>query len=644
MGLEISGERTGHYQSRFLFCYLAVFLFFSLVVGRLFYLQILKGKLFWGFSQVNTMKEIRIPASRGVIYDRNHVAIAENRPSFDLVVIPQHVDDIEQVKSSLKRIADIDPALIEAKWGKNRKRLPSYFPIVIATDIPYDKAVRIRAAKSLDYDPAEGIDLRAVDVVARPLRSYPEGPLAATTLGYIGEISEKDLVRYQQEDPGHYVMGDVIGTTGLERYWEKTLKGADGYVQKIVDAVGRELQSDELSSLLTQQDATPGDNLVLTIDGRLQKFAEDRFEGKSGALVALDPRNGEILAIVSVPSYDPSALVSNISHDYWAELATDPRHLLLNRPIQGAYAPGSTFKIITAIAALEEGVLKPDEKINCAGGLHYGDHFFKCGGHHGAITIASALPASCDTFFYQLGLRLGVDRIAKYAHMFKLGMKTGIDIDGEKTGTIATAEWKKRVFKQDWQPGENISIAIGQGYDALTPLQNAMVIAQVASGHILKPHLLKDVEDDEGNILKAPDVFQEERLPISDKTMEIVRKGLLGVVESPIGTAHRIKSDRVKIAGKTGTAQVISEEGKAKVKGMNTGDHAWFVAFAPFDDPRIAVASIVEHGGFGATVSAPIVRDVIEKYLELQGVIQKKDAESARPVKKKISEENKIPD
>lgn len=627
MGLEISGERTGHYQGRFVFCYLAVFLFFSAVFARLLYLQVLKGQLFWGFSQEHTMKEIRIPASRGVIYDRNHLPIAENRPSFDLTVIPQHVEDIERVKASLQDIADVAPSLIDAtwgaKWGKGRKKAPSYVPLVIASDIPYDQAVKIRAAKSLEYDPAEGIDLQAVDVVARPLRSYPQGPIAATTLGYIGEISEKDLARFQKEEPGRYVLGDMIGAAGLERTWEKILKGEDGYVQKIVDAVGRELQSDELSSLLTQRDARPGENLVLTIDSRLQRFAEQRFEGKSGALVALDPNNGDVLAMVSVPAYDPSALVSNVSHGYWAEIATSPKHLLLNRAIQGAYPPGSTYKVVMAVAALEEGVLKVDEKLYCPGGLKYGDHFFKCGGHHGAISILSALPASCDTFFYQMGLRLGVDRIAKYAHLFKLGMKTGIDVEGEKTGTIPTAEWKKRVFKEDWQTGENISIAIGQGYDALTPLQNALVIAQVASGRVLRPHLLKTIEDDEGRILKEAEPQSGEKLPVSEETLEVVRKGLLGVVEGPTGTARRVRSPYFKMAGKTGTAQVISEEGKARARGINTEDHAWFVAYAPPEDPRIAVATVVEHGGFGAVAAAPIVRDVIEKYLELEGVINK---------------------
>lgn len=623
MPLELSGDRTGRFEHKFLFCFLVVFLFFALVFTRLVYLQVIRGQFFRVFSAEHTMKEIRIPAPRGVIYDRNHIPLTQNRPSFDLVIVPQHVDDIERVKDSLRRVADIDPALVDQKWGKERKRAPSYFPLVLASDIPYDKAIKIRTAKSLDADPEEGIDLSAVDIVARPLRSYPQGSIAATTMGYVGEISEKTLRKVQKEEPGRYVMGDVIGAAGIERYREKFLRGRDGYVQRIIDAVGREIVDDELAELLTQREAEHGRNLVLTIDGRLQKFAQERFQGKPGALVAIDPRNGDVLAIVSVPSYDPEALVSNISHTYWGELVSDPRNLLLNRATQGAYPPGSTYKIVTAIAGLEEGVIKPDSKLICRGGLQFGNRFFKCWrkGGHGAISVHDALASSCDAFFYQVGLKLGVDRLAKYAHMFKLGLKTGVDLDGEKAGTIPTSEWKKKVFKQEWQAGENISIAVGQGYDTLTPLQNALLIAQVGSGRRLQPRLLKAVEDDEGAVIEQVKGGGDEgALPISAETLKVIREGLLDVVESGIGTAHRSKSPHFKMAGKTGTAQVISEEGKARARGINTEDHAWFVAYAPYDDPRIGVAAIVEHGGFGASAAAPIVKDVIEKYLELEGI------------------------
>ncbi|HSA58123.1 MAG TPA: penicillin-binding protein 2 [bacterium] len=639
MPLELSTERRTHFEGRYVFCYLVILLFFSAATARLFYLQVVRGRNFLAFSAVHTMKEIRMPASRGVIFDRNRRPIAQNRPSFDLSVVPQEIVDIEGVKKTLRTFAQVDPELVEQKWAKNKKS-PSYFPIPVASDIPYDTAVRIRTAKSLEpdaSDPEGGFDFRGVEVGARPLRSYPQGPIAAATLGYIGEISEKELARVKKDQPGRYVLGDLVGASGLERTWEWLLKGRDGYQQKIVDAVGREVQNEDLASLLTEEESVHGSNLILTLDSRLQKFAEDRFEGKSGALVALDPNDGEILAMVSVPSYDPGELVANVSHNYWAKLVTDPGNLLLNRATQGAYPPGSTFKLVTALAALEEGIIGPNDRIGCSGGLKYGKRFFKCWnkGGHGAISVERAIAESCDTFFYQMGLKLGVDRLAKYANLFGLGLRTGIDLEGEKPGLIPTAEWKKRVFKQDWQPGENISISVGQGYDTATPLQNALMVSEMATGRKIVPHLLKAVEGADGLMERPPLPGEGEPLPVSPKNLEIVRKGMLGAVQSPGGTAHRLASKTFQMAGKTGTAQVISEEGKARARGINTEDHAWFVAYAPVEGPRIAVAAIVEHGGFGASAAAPIVRDVIEKYLDFQGLLPKKEEKQAAPKKGK---------
>lgn len=574
------------------------------------------------------MKEIRIPASRGIIFDRNRVPIAQNRPSFDLTIVPQEIVDIDKAKKTLQTFADVEPDVVEEVWERTR-RTPSYFPVVVASDIPYDMAARIRTAKSLDPEPSEDEDFRGIEVSVRPLRSYPQGAILGTTLGYVGEISEKHLARMKKEEPGRYVLGDLVGASGVEKTWEGFLKGWDGYEQKIVDAVGREIQNDDLASFLTEQEPVHGVNLILTLDSRLQRFAEERFEDKAGALVALDPWNGEILAIVSAPSYDPASLVSNVTHDSWAKIVSDPRNLLFNRPIQGAYPPGSTYKLITALAGLEEKVIRPDEKIRCGGGLKFGKRFFRCWnkGGHGAISVERAIAESCDTFFYQVGLRLGVDRLAKYANLLGLGLKTGIDLEGERSGLIPTSEWKKRVFKQDWQPGENISISVGQGYDTVTPLQNAMMAAEMATGRKIIPHLIRAVEDGEGIVEREPLPGEGEMLPVSPQNLEIVRKGMLGAVHGAGGTARRIASKEFKMAGKTGTAQVISEEGKARVRKakINTEDHAWFVAYAPVDNPRIAVAVIVEHGGFGAAAAAPIVRDVVQKYLDLHGLLPKKE-------------------
>lgn len=631
MSLDFSENKGSDLQPRFSVCLVVILVFFVIVTLRLFYLQVVRGPYYRAFSAIHTMKEIRIPATRGVIFDRHHIPIAENRPSFDLAIVPQHVKDLTAVKKTLQKLAQVDPDLVDQKW-KEGNRQPRFYPVVLVKDIPYEKAVQIRTMQSVDslpvaslhfaerLDDSDPLDLRGVEVIVQPLRSYPQGPIAATTLGYINEISEKDLIRSQKEKGSRYVSGDLVGAFGLEKYWEKFLKGQDGYDQKVVDAVGREIVNEDVAEFLGREEARHGNNLVLTIDSRLQKIAEEKFQGKSGSLVALDPRNGEVLVLVSLPSYDPEKLVSNVSDSFWSELVSDSRHLLLNRAIQGTYPPGSTYKIVTAIAALEEGVIKENDTIPCAGGMQFGGRFFKCWRHggHGAISVHRAIAESCDTFFYQVGLRLGVDRIAKYAHRLGLGSKTGIDLDGEKNGTIPTREWKKRFFKEEWQPGENLSIAVGQGYDTETPLQNALMVARVALGKAIKPHLLMSIEDEEEKILKQPDVKAPELLPISQKTFEIVRAGMLDTVESPGGTAHGSRSQFFKMAGKTGTAQVISEEGKARARGINTGDHAWFVVYAPYEDPHIAVAVIVEHGGFGASAAAPIAKAVIEKYMQLK--------------------------
>ncbi len=619
MSLDFSEKKGEVLQPRFSVCLIVILLFFGIVTLRLFYLQVVRGHYYRAFSAIHTMKEIRIPATRGVVFDRNHIPIAENRPSFDLAIIPQHIQDLEAVKKTLQKLIQIDPSLVDQKW-KEGNRQPRFYPVVLTADISYEKAVQIRTIKSVESDDGDPLDLRGVEVIVRPLRSYPQGSMASTPLGYINEISEKDLVRFQREEPGRYVSGGLVGASGLEKFWEKFLKGQDGYDQKVVDAVGREIVNEDVAEFLGREEAIHGNNLVLTIDSRLQKLAEEKFQGKSGSLVALDPRNGEVLAMVSLPSYDPSKLVSHVTGSFWSELISDTRHLLLNRAIQGTYPPGSTFKIVTAIAALEEGVIKENENIPCAGGLQFGGRFFKCWRHggHGAISVHRAIAESCDTFFYQVGLRLGVDRIAKYAHILGLGSKTGIDLDGEKNGTIPTSAWKKRLFKEEWQPGENLSIAVGQGYDTETPIQNALMVARVALGKAVTPHLMMSVEDEDGKILKKPELKEPASLTISQKTFEIVRAGMLDAIESAGGTAHGSRSPFFKMAGKTGTAQVISDEGKGHAYGINTGDHAWFVVYAPYEDPRIAVSVIVEHGGFGASAAAPIAKAVIEKYMQLK--------------------------
>lgn len=626
MPIDFSDSKSSERSRRVSFAFALVIFFFLTVIFRLFYLQIIKGDFYRTFSSIHTMKEIKIPSGRGIIFDRNHIPIAENRPSFDLVLIPQHVKNLEAVKNALMKIANISPESIDSRW-KETSRQPKFYPLTLATDITYDMAVKIRGLKvSQADDDIETMDLRGVEVVVRPLRSYPQGPIATNTLGYIAEISEKELSKKQKNEPGRYSMGDLVGAAGVEKYWESYLKGVDGYDLKIVDAAGREIDNEDVAIFREHRDSEHGKNVVLTIDSRLQKVAEEKYAGRAGGLVALDPRNGEILAMVSLPSYNPDHLASNVSHSLWADIVTDSRNLLLNRAIQGTYPPGSTYKVVTSIATLEEGVAKELDAISCPGGMQYGGRFFKCWrkGGHGSTSIHRAIAESCDTYYYQMSLKLGVDKIAKYAKMLGMGKPTEIDLDGEKSGLIPTSEWKKRVFKEEWQAGENLSISVGQGYDTATPLQNALMVAQVATGKKIKPHLLKHIETDEGDVVYTPKIPDSEMLPISSKTLEIVRAGMRDAIQSDGGTAHGIRTPDYEMAGKTGTAQVISEEGKSRAKGINTGDHAWFVVYAPYQDPQIAIGVIVEHGGFGASAAAPIARAVLDEFMKTRHLIPEK--------------------
>lgn len=602
--LDFSQEGVENFRYRFFFAYLFMGVFFLVVLARLFILQVIKGNELKVFSSDHTVKEIHLPAPRGVIFDRNKIPLVQSRPSFDLVMIRQYVKDINRLKDSLEQVVGLPPEFVAAKWEEIRKQA-AFYPLTLAADLPWDKVGRMRVAQSLpteDLKPLDGtdrdLDLRGVDIIPRPLRDYPN--TSASYLGYLTEVSPRDLEPQSKK----YNLGDLIGAAGLERYWEDHLRGVDGVHQRIVDAVGREVTNQEYLQYIHDRQPKPGKNLFLSIDSRLQEIAAKSFQ-KSGALVALSVEDGGVLAMVSHPSYDPKSL-QGLKGAQWQKLVSDPGKLFLNRAVQGTYPPGSTYKIITAIAALEEKVVTPGEKVNCAGGLQFGGRLFRCwnSGGHGPISLVDAIAQSCDSYFYTMGIRLGVDRLAKYATLLGLGKPTGIDLLGEKGGLIPTSQWKEKVFKTPWQPGENLSIAIGQGYDTVTPLGNALMVARVASGKMLVPHFVQR------EAARDP-------LPISEPTLQWVRKGLEQVVASPSGTAHRHLSTKFTMAGKTGTAQVVSNE--AKARGVqDKGDHALFVAYAPVDHPEIAVSVVVEHGGHGGTAAAPIAKAVIEKYFELK--------------------------
>ena len=536
-----------------------------------------------------------------------------------------------------KYLTQLSPEYLDKKW-QEAKKLPPFFPITIEDDVAYDVIAKLKVYHALGYHEGDHYDLRGVEVMAKPLRHYPMGDLMSPTLGYVREVSAKELSGYQKKYPGYYRLGDLVGANGLEKQWDPQLKGKDGYVQKVVDAVGREITTEDVVEFLRRERAVHGQHMMLTIDSRLQQIAENRFGDRAGGLVALNVSTGEILAFVSRPQFDPSVLVSHVTSDIWNKLVMDPGKPLLNRAYQAAYPPGSTYKIVTAIAGLEAHVVTPEEKIHCPGYLKFGNNVFRCwnSSGHGWMNLHDAIVRSCDVYFYTVGLRVGVDRLAQYANLLGLGKKTGIRLAGENAGLIPTQAWKERVRHEPWHPGENLSIAIGQGYDLVTPLQNALVVTQVANhGNPVSPYFVQFFEDPNGQKIAPPGEEIHGTLPIDKDHLTLIHNALIDVVNSPWGTARGSRLPEIIFGGKTGTSQVISERGKAiaRMKGSpgNFEDHAWFVAFAREGKPEIAVAVLVEHGGHGSSAAAPIARDFIAEYYRLYQLDHETDAVTLEP-------------
>lgn len=612
--MRLTQEYTADIEGRFKYATIAVLLLFLVVGGRLYFLQVIKGRFYHFFSTENSIKAIRLPAVRGMIFDRRGQVLVENRPSFTIVATPQYVVDPERMQGTLHRLLLIPREELADAWER-RKLMPSYQPLVIRADVSPDQVALLRARKTPWSDEQDADDLRGVDVEVRYQRSYPESNIATHVLGYVREIDPERLKR-SRELSGRYRMGDLVGVQGLEEVWDEMLRGADGYQERVVNAVGREVDYEGIASQLEDRPTVAGASLQLTIDRDLQELARDLFGTRKGAVVVIDVRTGGIRAMYSAPSYDLNRLAGPEGSAYWTEISADPEKPLLNRAIQGGYPPGSTYKVVNAVGALAEGVVRPDENLSCGGGLSFGGRVFHCWGVHGAISLHRAIVSSCDVYFYLTGLRLGVDRLAKYAHMLGLGKKTGVPIPGEKEGLIPTSEWKLKRFGIPWQEGETLSIAVGQGFDVETPIQNAMVAAHIANGgRKLDLHFVEaayDVDGEEVYRWKPPE--KEEVLPVDPKVLDLVRSGMVGVVAEPGGTGHRQSTRKVSMGGKTGTAQVIQFDSGVVCRGEKCRDHAWFIAFAPADAPEVAAAAVVEHGGFGASAAAPIVGEILERY------------------------------
>ncbi len=619
-------HRYKRLQSRLVYHYQFLILLFCGLVGRLYYLQIFRWKDFRDRSRDNLLVTRKLPGARGMIFDRRGRLLVSNRASFNICFRPQYfLPATGKRKAALRRAAELVGGVIGQDPGEIVKKVESvrgrrrFRPLVVKRDLSWEELSRIAERW------VEGLEIQP-----EPIRSYPNGALAAHVLGYVGEITERQLAGFSKRRPDlNYRSGDMVGQYGLEKRWEYKLRGKMGYEQKIFDARGAELSEDWLKVLgfpLDSEDPTPGHDLTLTLDLELQAAAEEALGKEAGAVVALDPRTGEVLALASSPSFDPAAFARGVTRKELAALNGDPKRPLFNRAIQGAYPPGSTFKIVTAAAALEEKVADKTTTHTCKGYYQYGNHTYNCWRRkgHGKLDLKHAIMYSCDVFFYNLGEALGIERLARGARLFGLGRLTGIDLDGEKGGLIPDPAWKMKNRGEKWYGGETIVASIGQGAVHLTPLQVAVMTAAVANGgYVVKPRLLEKITDHRGRVVERFEPPPPGDPFLSPETVDLLRKALVGVVNGG-GTGGRAFIKNFKVAGKTGTAQVANLEAVKRAKKKygevpwKLRDHAWFTCYAPADKPTIALSVLLDHGG--TAVHGAVARKILLKYARLMGL------------------------
>jgi len=580
---------------------LLILLTLLLLIFRLWQLQGIEGERFRALSENNRLRLKRTPPLRGIIYDREMRVLVDNRPAFNVVLVPEDVGDVKATLSTLSGYLT-ENTLFSGDSPPRDPRRPPYQGIVLAKDVSRDALVAVEAHQ---------MEIPGVSVEVSSKRLYPPDGFAAHLLGYVGEVNSREMDRFPS-----YRLGDFIGKFGIEKRWEKKLRGQGGGQQIEVDASGQRLR------VLGEAEATAGQSLVLTLNADLQQKAEAALQDKEGAIVVLEVHTGEVLALVSHPTFDPNLFARGIRSDEWRSLIEDPLRPLNDRAIQGQYPPGSTFKVMMAAAALEKKVLTPSTRFHCSGGLQFGSHFFHCWkkGGHGSLDLQQAIAHSCDVYFYQVGQRLGIQGIAEYARLFGLGTPLGIELDHEASGLIPDAGWKRRTLGSAWLSGETLSVVIGQGYVTATPLQMAVVAATVANGGtVYRPHLVKRTLGANGETIEenSPEVIRETK--IDPRVLQLVRDGMHDVVNSKTGTGRKAQLPDILVAGKTGTSQVISgTRGKGKILPRQYRDHAWFIAFAPADAPEVAMACLIEHAGAGGgQVAAPVARDVLDMYFNI---------------------------
>ncbi len=602
-GSRLDVYESGQLKPKFRILIVLVSVMVVILAFRLWYMQIIKGDSFRQRSENNSLRLRKIKPLRGLIMDRNRRIIADNRSSFDIVFIPDKTRDIKKTIEKINGFY-LASSLEQIEGPAVPEKMRSFVPIIIERNATMAEIAAVEVHSN---------ELPGVVTEITPVRHYEHGEAIAQTIGFTGEVSRRDIERAAD---GNLAPGDNVGKFGIEKSLDAHIRGKSGAEQVEVNAAGKIVRS------LGRITPTSGNNVILTIDMELQLAAWHAIGGRKGAVVVLNPQNGEVLALLSSPSFDPNLFSVELSASTWEKLANDQEHPMENRAVTGQYPPGSTFKPIVAAAALETGAVTPDSAIYCKGVFEFGNrkfHDWKREGH-GEISLHRAIVESCDVYFYNLGTLLDVDVIAKYVRGFGFGAPTGIDLPREKSGLVPTRQWKKERFKAPWYAGETIPVSIGQGYNLATPLQLANAYAALANGGIIyRPRIVKQIEAPDGRIVHLFKTEKSGVLPVSVRNIEVINKGLWGVVNEPGGTGHALKGAQHDVCGKTGTAQVVGARRDAGGRQINvlkaeTNDHALFVCFSPCEKPEIAIAVVVENGGHGGTAAAPVARKLVDVY------------------------------
>jgi len=589
------------------------------LLSGLWRLQVVGAQNYRTLAELNRIRKVPILAPRGKLFDREGRLLVDNYPSVSCFLIREPGRDLRADFPLISRGLHMTKEQLEATLA-HYALAPKYQPIPLKQDITPDEVEFIESHRD---------ELPELETIDEQRRLYPRNGFAANLIGYVGEVSDDML-----NDPryAYYEPGDVVGKSGVEQTYDQLLRGQDGSQDIIVDSHGREV------GILGREPAVPGQGLKLTIDLDLQRAAEAAMGERNGAIIAIDPHTGAVLALVSRPAFDPNDFSVRVSRDEWNKLITDPRHPLLDKAIQAQLAPGSTFKIIMSLAGLENNVAQ-NLNVNCTGGANFYGRFFACDKRHGFVDILHAIPLSCDTYYYTLAERLGIEKIAYWAHKVGIGQKTGIDLPGEVSGIMPSEEWKMKTFHEKWYAGEVISVGIGQGAVAISPVQLVRAIAGIASGGVLRrPHVVEPDQlpaDYRQAIYDSYPGSGDVTIPISPAIWETITEGMALTTNS--GTAATSHLANIDFAGKTGTAQVVNHSAGMKSLGVGAERaNAWFVGIAPRRNPDIAVVVLVEHGGWGAEASAPLAARVIESFVDKQRRLDNNLQEAQVPAKVEV--------